>query len=141
MNLKTPDINTPSHLIIFDGVCNFCNASINFIIQRDPNAVFTFTHVQSDIGTRLLRKLGIDPNDPNTFVLIKHGEVYLKSNAALEISKNLNAGWPMIAYFRLIPTIIRDSIYGLFARNRYRIMGKRDHCMVPSADFKARFID
>ena len=131
----------PDKLIIFDGVCNFCNASTNFIIRRDPNAIFTFTTVQSGTGTKLLSDLGLDPNDPNTFVLIQNGEVFLRSNAALEISKYLTRAWPLIFYLRFIPVIIRDSVYKLVARNRYKIMGKRDVCMIPSEDIKARFID
>lgn len=131
----------PDKLIIFDGVCNFCNASTNFIIRRDPNAIFTFTSVQSGTGTKLLNDLGLDPNDPNTFVLIQNGEVFLRSNAALEISKYLTRAWPLIFYLRFIPVIIRDSVYKLVARNRYKIMGKRDVCMIPSEDIKARFID
>lgn len=128
-------------LIIFDGICNFCNASINFIIRRDPNAKFTFGTVQSAIGTRLLRDLHIDPANPTTFVLIQDGEVFLKSNAALEISKHLTGAWPIISYLRFIPESIRDSIYNLIARNRYKIMGKRNSCMIPTAEIRTRFID
>lgn len=131
----------PNKLIIFDGVCNLCNASTNFIIQRDPNALFTFTPVQSDTGIRLLSDLGIDPSDPSTFVLIQNGEVFLKSDAALEIAKHLTGAWPILSYLRFIPNIIRDSIYNLIAKNRYKIMGKRNSCMIPTAEIKARFID
>lgn len=131
----------PNTLIIFDGVCNFCNASINFIIRRDPNAIFTFGTVQSATGTRLLSDLNIDPTDPTTFVLIHDGEVFLKSNAALEISKHLTGAWPIMSYLRFIPVTIRDSIYNLIAKNRYKIMGRRDSCMIPTVEIKARFID
>lgn len=140
MNLKAPLSNLPDRLVIFDGVCNFCNASCNFIIKRDPSAQFTFTTVQSELGVRLLGQLGIDPDDPITFVLIKNSEVYLKSSAALEIAKELTGAWSLASYLIVIPSVIRDSIYGLIARNRYALMGKRDTCMVPSGEVKARFI-
>ncbi len=140
MNLKAPLSNLPDRLVIFDGVCNFCNASSNFIIKRDPSAKFTFTTVQSELGVRILGQLGIDPDDPNTFVLIKNGEVHLKSSAALQIAKELTGAWSLASYLIVIPSVIRDSVYGLIARNRYALMGKRDTCMVPSAEVKARFI-
>lgn len=141
MNLKATINKLPDRLIIFDGVCNFCNASSTFIIKRDPSAKFTFTTVQSEIGSRLLNHLDIDPADPNTFVLIKNGEVYLKSTAALEIAKELTGVCSLASYLTVIPSVIRDSVYGLIARNRYALMGKRDTCMTPSAEVKARFID
>jgi predicted DCC family thiol-disulfide oxidoreductase YuxK len=140
VNLKAPHNTLPDRLVIFDGVCNFCNASSNFIIKRDPSAKFTFTIIQSDLGTRLLTDLGIDPSDPTTFVLIKKGEVFLQSTAALEIAGELTGAWSLAAYCRFIPRVIRDSIYTLVARNRYALMGKRDVCMIPADSIKARFI-
>ena len=141
MNLKAAANNLPDRLIIFDGICNFCNAGTNFIISRDPSAKFTFTAIQSDTGTRLLKNLGIDPDHPNTFVMVKNGEVYVKSTAALEIAKDLTGPWSITAYLLIIPRIIRDSLYSLIARNRYSLMGKRDSCMIPTADIRSRFID
>lgn len=140
MNLKAPHSKLPDRLVIFDGVCNFCNASSSFIIQRDPSAKFTFTTIQSPIGASLLDQLGIDADDPNTFVLIKNGGVYLKSTAALEIAGELTGAWSLAAILRFIPVFIRDMIYDLIARNRYRIMGKRDSCIVPTTDIKSRFL-
>jgi len=134
-------VNLPDRLIIFDGVCNFCSASTNFIIKRDPESKFKFATVQSDTGVQLLSKLNIDPSAPNTFVLIKNESVFLKSNAALEIAKELSGPLQLMSYMRFIPRVIRDSIYDLVARNRYRIMGKRDSCMVPTENIRARFID
>jgi predicted DCC family thiol-disulfide oxidoreductase YuxK len=141
VNLIAAENNLPDRLVIFDGICNFCNAATNFIINRDPTAKFTFATVQSVTGTRLLNHLGIDPDDPNTFVIIKNGEAYLKSTAALEIAKDLAGPCSTLAYLRFIPRTIRDSLYGLIARNRYTLMGKRDSCMIPTADIRARFID
>jgi len=131
----------PNNLIIFDGVCNFCSATSKFIIQRDPSVKFSFTTTQSNIGIELLSKLGVDPNDPSTFVLIKNKEVFLRSNAALEISKDLSGPWRALAWLRFVPLPIRDSVYGLIARNRYKLMGKRESCMVPTTSIRARFIE
>lgn len=141
MNLAATQKNNLDRLVIFDGVCNFCNASINFIISRDPHAKFTFTTVQSEHGKALLNNLGINPLNPNTFVLIKNGDTYLKSSAALEICKELSKPWPLVSYLRFVPVFIRDSVYTLIAKNRYRLMRKRDECMLPTKDIKARFID
>jgi predicted DCC family thiol-disulfide oxidoreductase YuxK len=141
VNLKAATNNLPDRLIIFDGICNFCNAGTNFIISRDPSAKFTFTAIQSDTGARLLKNLGIDPDHPNTFVMVKNGEVYVKSTAALEIAKDLTGPWSIAAYLIIIPRVIRDSLYSLIALNRYSLMGKRDSCIIPAADIRSRFID
>lgn len=141
MNTKAQQNKLPTRLIIFDGACSFCNAAINFIIKRDPQAKFTFTTIQGVTGIELLFKLGIDPSNPDTFVLIKQGEVFLKSNAALEISRELTGAWRLAYYFRRIPLFIRDAAYSLIAKNRYKLFQKRDQCMIPWPDIKARFID
>ena len=85
--------------------------------------------------------LGIDTNNPNTFVLIKHDDVFLQSSAALEIARDLIGAWPLLYALRIIPSVVRDSVYGLIARNRYKLMGKREVCLIPTEELKARFID
>ena len=139
--MNTYDEHYEQQLIIFDGVCNFCNASINFIIERDPEAKFVFTTVQGHTGSTILNELNIDPLDPNTFVLIKHKKAFIKSDAVLEISQDLVGPWRFMIYFNVVPRTLRDLIYKLIANNRYKLMGKRDKCMIPSSDLKARFID
>jgi len=141
VNPRTIPFEIPERLIILDGICNFCSASANFIIKRDPTATFSFATVQSKTGNHLLTKLGLNPDDPNTFVLIKNGEVFCKSGAALEIAKDLTGAWPVVSFLRIVPAFIRDFIYDLIARHRYKIMGKRQTCMIPTDDVKARFID
>lgn len=128
-------------IIIFDGVCNLCNASINFIIKHDHAKRFTFATTQSKHGARLLNDLGIDPKDPTTFVYIDIDDTYLKSDAAVAIAKHLRRPWSGFNYLRFIPQFIRDFAYSLIAQNRYKLLGKREVCMIPSPELKARFLD
>ena len=131
----------PNNLVLFDGVCKFCNASINFIIRHDANTVFYFATVQSKTGRDALTHFGIDPDNPTTFLLIKNAHVYTKSNAALEIAKHLAPPWSYLRAFRIFPLILRDAAYTLVAKNRYRILGKHDVCVIPHPEVKARFLD
>lgn len=128
-------------IIIFDGVCNFCNWSINFIIKYDHVAHFKFATTQSKHGIALLNDLGIDPEDPTTFVLIECGEAYLMSDAALKIAKHLRRPWSALAWFKLVPKTLRNFVYKTIAKHRYKILGKRQSCMIPSPELQARFLD
>ncbi len=132
-------MNKPD-IVIFDGICNFCNGAVNFIIKRDPNAKFAFTPMQSPLAKELMAQYKIDNVGIDTFVLIKDGQCLVFSSAALEISKGLSGYWYLFNLFKLVPSPIRDVIYKLFARNRYRLFGKTDSCMVPSPDVKSRFV-
>jgi predicted DCC family thiol-disulfide oxidoreductase YuxK len=128
-------------IIIFDGVCNFCNASINFIIKHDHSTRFMFATTQGEHGTKILKDLNIDPKDPTTFVFIEGQIVYVKSDAALQIAKHLKRPWSALAWLKFVPKLIRDSVYSLIAKHRYKILGKRQTCMVPSPELKKRFLD
>ena len=127
-------------IIIFDGVCNFCNNSVNFIIARDPNSKFRFTPMQSDLAQELISSYGLSSVGYDTFLLIKNDKCYVRTDAAIEIAKELSGGWFMCVGFKVFPRFIRDWIYRLFARNRYALFGKRAYCMVPTADLKQRFV-
>ena len=129
------------HIIIFDGVCNFCNRSVNFIIKRDPQAVFHFTPMQSTTAKSLLEKHQIYNADLDTFLLIKNNSYYSFTDAALEITRDLSGYWRFLYILRIIPAPIRDFFYRLFARNRYQLFGKSDSCMVPTDELKSRFLD
>mgnify|MGYP000260850286 FL=1 len=132
-------MNKPD-IVIFDGICNFCNGAVNFIIKRDPNATFAFTPMQSPLAKELMKQYKIDNVGIDTFLLIKDGQCLIFSSAALEISKGLSGYWYLFNFFKLVPSPIRDVVYKLFARNRYRLFGKADSCMVPSPDVKSRFV-
>ena len=128
------------HLIIFDGVCNFCNGSVNFIIRHDSQGQFVFTPMQSDLAQQKIDQYGITNVGVDTFLLIKNDQCYVRTDAALEITKDLDGYWKIMRFFRIVPRPIRDFFYRFFARNRYAIFGRSDACIVPSDEVKNRFV-
>ena len=128
------------HIIVFDGVCNLCNGSVNFIIARDPREVFVFTPIESLYAQELLIGLELEGIGEESFVLVKNGEAWLRSDAALQISREMSGLWPLLYGLRFVPSPLRDFIYNQVARNRYRLFGRKPSCMVPSAALKRRFI-
>jgi predicted DCC family thiol-disulfide oxidoreductase YuxK len=129
------------NIVVFDGLCNFCSKSVEFIIKQDKKAIFRFAAIQSRTGGELIRQFGMDPNDIKTFMLVKGGKAYIRSEAVLQIVKQFQAPWRFLSVLRLIPRPVRDWAYTLFANNRYRWFGKMEKCMVPSPDINARFLD
>ena len=129
-----------SAIVLFDGVCNFCNASINWIIRRDHNARFRFAPLQSSTGERLQREHGLDPAALDTMLLVDDGRAYLRSTAALRIVRELSFPWPILYGFIIVPPPIRDFVYTAFGNRRYRWFGKKDECMVPSPELRDRFL-
>ena len=129
-----------SAIILFDGVCNFCNSSVNFIIERDTAGYFKFAPLQSEIGEKLLAENGVDKVETDSVVLIEDGKVYTHSTAALRVAQKLDGAWRWFYYFIFVPRFIRDAFYKLFAKYRYRLFGKKDECMLPSPDVRARFL-
>ncbi len=128
------------HIVIFDGVCNFCNGAVNFIIKRDPDAHFLFTPMQSDLAHELMKKHGMDMLNLDTIVLIKYDQCFVFSSAALEITKDLSGFWYLFSLFKFVPSPIMDFCYKSFARNRYRFFGRNDACMIPTKEVKSRFL-
>ena len=126
-------------IILFDGVCNFCNGAVQFIIKHDKRGIFQFASLQSSIGKELIEtKPGL--KDLDSVILIQNGIVKTESTAALQISKKLD-GWPKIFYiFIVIPAPIRNYFYKLFASNRYRLFGKSETCMIPTKEIRDRFL-
>lgn len=129
-----------SAIILFDGVCNFCNGSVNFIIERDRAGYFKFAPLQSEVGEKLLAEHGVNKIETDSVVLIEDGEVYTHSTAALRIAGRLDGGWKWFSYLRVVPSFIRDGFYKLFAKYRYKLFGKKDECMLPSPDVRKRFL-
>lgn len=129
-----------TEIILFDGICNFCESSVQFIIRRDPEGFFKFASLQGEIGQKLLSQYGIK-NDFKSIVVISDGQYHLKSNAALQICKRLDRGWKLLSFLRIIPLPIRDYFYDILAKNRYKWFGKKDSCMLPSPEIRARFLD
>ncbi|MGP4108852.1 thiol-disulfide oxidoreductase DCC family protein [Virgibacillus sp. L01] len=126
-------------IILFDGDCNFCDQSVQFIIERDPKKNFKFASLQSDIGKELLNKYDA-PDDLNSFVLIENKNCYFKSSAVLLVCKNLKGVWKIPFVLLVIPKPIRDFIYGIIAKNRYKWFGKKESCMLPSTEERERFL-
>ena len=127
-------------VILYDGVCVFCSRWIRFVAARDVEKRFRFTAIQSGYGTRLAQAVGINPDDPDTNAVIHGGEAFFKSDAALTVLSNL-PGWRWTRALRALPKPLRDVVYGLVARNRYRIFGKYEACFVPDAEMRVRVIE
>ncbi len=127
-------------VVLFDGECNLCNHSVQFIIERDRKGRFKFASMQSPLGRRLMKEYEVEPEGPGSFVLIEGDRVRTKSDAAVRIAKELSGGWPVLGLLRIIPRPVRDLGYNFIAKNRYRLFGKSDSCMVPSEELMARFL-
>ena len=131
---------SPHGIIVFDGVCNLCNAFVNFVIDRDPRAYFQFGALQSDRGCALLRQCRMPAPDLQTIVLIEDGRSYVESTAALRIFRRLNGVWPVLYLFIVVPRRLRDPMYRLIAQHRYRWFGRREQCRLPDPSIQDRFL-
>ncbi|MFI5264919.1 MAG: thiol-disulfide oxidoreductase DCC family protein [Candidatus Kapaibacterium sp.] len=127
-------------IILFDGVCNFCNWSVNVIIDHDPEGYFQFAALQSESGKALLAQYGLMSNDLDTLILIEEGQAYTHSNATLRILKGMKGWYSLLYDFIVIPLPIRDFFYDLFARYRYNLFGKRTECRIPTKEERQRFM-
>ena len=132
-------MNNNEKILLFDGVCNLCSNLVLFIIKKDPKSQFKFTALQSEMGKLLLKKYILESNNLNTVVYIKGENYFLKSTAILNIVKDLGGYWKLFYVFILIPKFLRDFIYDLIAKSRYRIFGKKESCMIPSPEINQRF--
>lgn len=127
-------------ILLFDGVCNFCNDTVQFVIKRDKKGIVHFAPLQSDFGQSQLRKAKLPTNDLKTLIFIENGQIYTKSSGALKLSKYLGSIWPLAYILILIPKPIRDFGYDFVARNRYKWFGKQEACMLPSPEVRERFL-
>tara|TARA_B110000003_G_C16582002_1_gene508436 strand:- start:746 stop:1153 length:408 start_codon:yes stop_codon:yes gene_type:complete len=127
-------------IILFDGVCNLCNGAVNFVIKRDPGNVFKFAPLQEKQGALLLKTHAIDIQKLESIVLIENEKVYIKSSAALRITKKLSGLWPLFFVLLIIPSFIRDGIYDIIAKNRYKWFGKKEQCMIPTPGLIEKFL-
>lgn len=126
--------------VLFDGVCNFCNASVNFVIERDKAGYFKFAPLQSEIGEELAAKHGVDKIEIDSVIVVENDKVYTHSSAALRIARKLDGLWSLAYAFVIIPKPIRDLFYRLFAKHRYRLFGRQDACMMPTPEVRSRFL-
>lgn len=127
-------------IILFDGVCNLCNGAVNFVIQRDTSNIFKFAPLQENAGTVLLKKYAISFQKLDSIVLIENDKVYVKSSAALRIARKMSGLWPLFYVCVVIPRFIRDGVYDFIAKNRYKWFGRKEQCMIPTPDFREKFL-
>ncbi len=130
----------PDGLWLFDGVCNFCTGSVQAVLRLDRKGVIRFTPIQSAYGRELARAHGIDPETPESFLFLDHGQALTKTAAIGALLRRLDAPWRWLAFIDRLPRGPTDAAYDWVATNRYRLMGKKDRCMVPTLEQRARFI-
>jgi predicted DCC family thiol-disulfide oxidoreductase YuxK len=136
-------LNLPENkkIILFDGVCNLCNASVQLVIKHDKKDLFRFVALQSDLGQEIIKHIGMDTQNIDSIILYEPGiAYYYKSDAALEIAKNLGGVFYFASIFNIFPAALRNTLYDYVAKNRYRWYGKRESCMLPTPELKAKFL-
>ena len=129
--------NNNKMIVLFDGVCNMCVGSVNFIIKRDSKDMFRFASLQGDVGQKMVKKYSLSMN---SIILIKNGQVKTKSSAVLNILYHLNTFWKALLVFYVVPYPIRDILYNIVAKTRYFLFGKRNQCMVPNKNINSKFL-
>jgi predicted DCC family thiol-disulfide oxidoreductase YuxK len=139
MNKSGLDNSAP--VVLFDGVCNLCTSSVQFIIKRDSKNNFRFASLQSGIGQKLLTKYQLPTTELNSFVLVQNGKVYTKSTGALMVAKQLSGATKLFYAFIIIPAFIRDAVYTFVASKRYKWFGEKEACWIPTPELKNRFLD
>ena len=137
-SIQQDDMNS-SPVVLFDGVCKLCNGSVNFILRRDSEGRLQLAPLQSDYGRDVLEKHGKNPDAQDSMLLLEGELLTVKSTAVIRISKYLGGAWPLCMIALVIPPFIRDFIYDIVAKNRYRWFGKYDTCRLPDAEFEDRF--
>jgi predicted DCC family thiol-disulfide oxidoreductase YuxK len=128
-------------IILFDGVCNFCNSAVNFTLKRNTKENIRFAPMQSEAGQKLLQQYNLPPNDMESFIFIEDGVVYKQSTAGLKVCRHLRGLWPLCYGFIIVPRFIRDGIYNWIAKNRYKWFGVKQACMIPTPEVRARFLN
>ena len=135
-------LNTPSRpTIFFDGVCNLCTGSVQFIIKHDPKHYFRFASLQSELGQQVLQQFNLPSAEFGSFILLEEGKIYTKSTAALRVTKKLDGLWPVLFSFMIVPPFIRNWVYTFIAKNRYRWFGKKESCWLPNVELSNLFLD
>lgn len=132
-------VEQPPSVILFDGVCNLCNGFVNFLIDQDKDKRFRFASLQSDFGKSILEKYHLPTQNFQSVVVLEHGVLFTKSAAVFKVIESLPR-WRWVLLFNVLPNFLLDGIYGLIARNRYRIFGKQSACRVPTPELRERFL-
>ncbi|MDN3493633.1 thiol-disulfide oxidoreductase DCC family protein [Winogradskyella bathintestinalis] len=137
------EIPKNKQLILFDGVCNLCNSSVLYVIKRDKKNKFLFAPLQSEIGEEIIKQFNIDTNKTDSILLYnaKNETITSKSSAAIHIAKHLGFPVNLLVVFFIVPTFLRNWVYNYIAKNRYQWYGKKESCMIPTPELKAKFLD
>lgn len=133
--------NIPDHIVFFDGVCNLCNSSVNFIIRHDKHKIFHFASLQWKVSKEILGEEYPENEYYDSVIYYEKGEVFQRSDAALRIAAKLDFPYSLLSAFRIIPAFLRDSVYMFISKNRYKWFGKKDSCMLPTPPLKKRFLN
>ena len=133
--------NSNNKIVLFDGICNICNSSVQFIIKQDKKKRFRFASLQGKFGQEFLKKYDLPADNFNSFILVEEEKIYTRSTGALRMLKHLGGGWSLFYAFIILPKFIRDGVYNWIARNRYKWFGKKNECMIPTPDLRTRFLD
>lgn len=128
-------------IILFDGICNLCNTSVQYVIKHDPAAIFKFTTLQSETGWRLLKEYDLSSPGLDSFILIQDGKAFTRSTAALMVARQLKGPVKLLYGFIIVPPFIRNNVYNIIAKNRYKWFGKKDACMIPTPSLQSRFLN
>lgn len=128
-------------IILFDGVCNLCDSTVQFIIKRDKKDIFRFVALQSELGEQIIKHIGVDRSKTDSIILYEPGVAYYyKAEAAIKIAANLGGLFPLMNIFSVLPKPLSNSVYDYIAKNRYKWYGKKDECMIPTPEMKAKFL-
>lgn len=127
-------------VILFDGVCNLCSASVQFVIRHDPKHYFRFASLQGNFGQRILKEHDLPLQGSDSFILLENGNLYTRATAALRVCRKLNGAWPFMYGFIIVPPFIRNTVYDFVAKRRYKWFGKKETCWVPTAELQELFI-
>ncbi len=133
-------LTAEDRVVLFDGVCNVCESTAQFILRHDPVGKIKMASLQSEPGQEILAWAGMDGEDLDTLVFMEKGRVYVRSSGALRIARQLRFPWPVLSVLLIVPAFLRDWAYKIFARNRYKWFGKKTECMIPSPEIRARFL-
>jgi predicted DCC family thiol-disulfide oxidoreductase YuxK len=135
-------VNRPDKkIVLFDGVCNLCSSSVQFILKRDKKNQFLFGSLQGPSGQACLQQFNLPADTFNSFMLVEGDRLYTRSSGALRMLKYLGGAWPLLYAFIIVPKFIRDAVYDFVAKNRYKWFGKKDECWVPDALLKSKFLE
>jgi predicted DCC family thiol-disulfide oxidoreductase YuxK len=139
--MEIQDLPLEKKIILFDGVCNLCEASIVYVIKHDKKDIFRFVALQSDLGQRIVKHIGINTNHIDSVILYEPGVAYYyKSSAVVEIAKGLSGIFTWFTLFQILPTVLRDYVYDYVAKNRYKWYGKKQECLVPNKEVVSKFL-